>query len=296
MRIVATSDVHIPKHLSKMASLVRRLNSDAADVMLLLGDIAPVNDEAFDEFLSNFSYFKGPKLFVMGNHDIWTIDGSSRERYEKIVPQLLEKHKFHPLDKEPVVYQGVGFVGNIGWYDYSYSTAYTPPPGTQYIRYKNSKKFSMPEPVKWADLTEEDWKRKEIYYKGFLGLIQGTGSNDKDYIKDFWDDKEFCQSRQIQLNEDLKKISRRSTTIIAAFHCLPFKEGLIRNNSKPNVCFTNAYAGSRALGDVLYRHSKVGLCLWGHIHQRQNFNKGNIRCVNVSFDPVAPSNPVWIDL
>jgi Icc-related predicted phosphoesterase len=296
MKIVATSDVHIPKYVNKMGALVRKLSTEAADVLLLLGDIAPANDDAFDEFLCNLAYFRGPKLFVMGNHDLWTEAGSSRERYEKIVPQLLEKHKFHVLDREPVVYQGVGFVGNIGWYDYTFSRVYTPPSSTQYIRYKNNKKFSMPEVVKWSDLNEEDWRRKEIYYRGFLGLIQGTGCNDKEFIKDFWEDLEFCAMRQQQLDEDLKKVSKKATKIVAAFHCLPFKEGLIRNNTRPNVCYTNAFAGSKGMGDILYKHPKVGLCLWGHVHQRQNLSKGTIRCVNVSFDPSASSNPVVLEI
>jgi len=223
MKIVATSDLHIPKHINRMGGLVRKLIAEHADVMLLLGDIAPANDDAFEEFLSNFSYFRGPKLFVMGNHDIWTIDGSSKERYEKTIPALLEKHKFHSLDREPVIFQGVGFVGNIGWYDYSFARVYTPPSGTQYIRYKNSKKLSMPEVIKWDDISEEDYKKKEVYYKGFLVLIQGTGCNDNDYIKDFWDDREFCLARQQQLEEDLKKVSKRATRIVAAFHTLPFK-------------------------------------------------------------------------
>jgi len=296
MRIVATSDVHIPKYLNKMASLVRRLCTDVADVLLLLGDIAPANDAAFDEFLCHLAFFKGPKLFVIGNHDLWTADGSSKERYNKTVPELLAKHNFHPLDKEPVVFHGVGFVGNIGWYDYSFSRVYAPPPGTQYIRYANSKKLSMPQMIKWDDINEDDWKKKEIYYKGFLGLIQGTGCNDKDYIKDFWEDREFCQMRAEQLDEDLKKVSKKANKIVTAFHCLPFKEGLIRNNTKPNVCFTNAFAGSKLLGDVLYKHPKVGLCLWGHVHQRQNLSKGTIRCCNVSFDPNAPTNPVLLEI
>ncbi len=99
-----------------------------------------------------------------------------------------------------------------------------------------------------------------------------------------------------QLDEDLKKVSKKATKIVTAFHCLPFKEGLIRNNIKPNVCFTNAFAGSKALGDVLYKHPKVGLCIWGHIHQRQKLSKGTIRCVNVSFDPSAPTNPVLLEI
>lgn len=296
MRIIATSDVHIPKYLNRMPALIRRLTTDIADVLILLGDIAPVNDQAFDEFLCNFAYFKGPKLFVMGNHDIWTVEGSSKKRYEEIVPALLAKHNFHPLDKEPVIFQGVGFVGNIGWYDYSFSQVYTPRPGTEYIRYKNSRKLSMPEPIKWDDISEDDWKKKEIYYKGFLGLIQGTGCNDKDYIKDFWDDKEFCSRMVGQLDEDLTKVSKKAIKIVAAFHCLPFKEGLIRNNNKPNVCFTNAFAGSKSLGDVLYKHPKVGLCIWGHVHHRQKLSKGTIRCVNVSFDPAAPTNPVLLEI
>ena len=156
--------------------------------------------------------------------------------------------------------------------------------------------MSSPEYLRWGELLIDDWRRKEIYFRGFLGLIQGTVCNDKDYVKDFWDDIEFCQKLRIQLDSDLRKVSKSCYFVVAAFHCIPFKEGLIRNNLKPNVCYNNAFTGSRTLGDTISKYQKVGLCLWGHVHHRQNFARGTVRCANVSFDPQAHNNPVILEI
>ncbi len=294
MKVVAVSDLHIPKHQTKMPALVKSIVGSSADVLIVGGDTAPDNDTAFEDFLGELSYFPGPKLYVMGNHDLWVTEGSSRLRYEKTVPELLAKNSFHSLDHEPFIYKNVGFAGNIGWYDYTFARVYAPAPGTQFIRTNDNKKVSVPEPVKWADLTEEDWRKKEIFYKGFFGMLQGTGCNDKDYIKDFWEDKEFCEMMQEKLDRHLAAIDPKVNQIVTAFHCVPFKEALTKNNAKPNICFTNAYAGSKHLGDILYRYKKVKLAVWGHMHNRSSFSKGNIKCVNISFDTAA-SNPVHIE-
>ncbi len=295
MKIVATSDIHIPKYQAKMPALVRQLVGSNADVMILAGDIAPANDSALEDFFGEISMFPGPKLYVIGNHDLWVSDGDSKERYTTTMPDICNKYGIHLLDQGPFVHKNIGFVGNVGWYDYSFARVFAPPPGTQFLRYKDSKKMSLPEVVKWNEITLEDWQKKEMYYRGFLGMIQGTGCNDKDFIKNFWDDREFCLMMQDKLEDHLRAVENNVEKIVAVFHCVPFKEALARNNAKPNICFTNAFAGSKHLGDVLYRHQKVSLALWGHVHHRQSFSKGQIKCINISYD-VDSSNPVNIEI
>lgn len=291
MKIIAVSDTHIPKHQAKMSALINAMQTSDADVLIVAGDTAPANDTALEEFLGELSVFKGPKLYVMGNHDLWVHEGSSRERYEITVPEIVKKCNFHPLDKEPFIYKNVGFAGSIGWYDYSFARVYAPAPGTMFVR--THTKPGMSQNVKWADLTEDDWASKEISCRGFFGMLQGTGCNDKDYIKDFWDDKEFAKMNQEKMQRDLDFLTPKVDKIAAIFHCIPFKEGLTKNNAKSNICFTNAYAGSKHMGDLLYKYKKIRLAVWGHMHHRSSFSKGAIKCINISYD-VSSKNPVEI--
>lgn len=299
MKIIATSDIHIPKYQAKMPALIRQLVGSNADVMIIAGDIANINDSAMEDFFGEISMFPGPKLYVPGNHDLWVGEGNkgsdSKERYNVILPEICRKYDIHMLDQEPFIYKNIGFAGNIGWYDYSFARVYAPAPGTKFLRYKDSKKLSIPEEIKWSDLTIDDWRKKEVYYKAFMGMIQSTGCNDRDYIKDFWDDKDFCEMMQAKLDEHLTKIENKVEKIVAVFHCVPFKESLARNNAKPNVCFMNAFIGSKYLGDVIYKHPKVALTLWGHVHHRQSLSKGAIKCINISYD-TSSSNPVNIEI
>lgn len=290
MKIVATSDLHMPKHKDKMPQLIQNILDQKADVLLLLGDIAPANDELLESLLMELKEFPGPKLFVPGNHDLWTVEGSSRERYEKILPEIYERNGFHSLDSDPFVYEGVGFVGNIGWYDYSFARVYSPPPNTQFVRTKNSNAAS----ITWDQIEKEDLKKKILYHKAFWGLTQ-IGCNDGEYMADFWDDEEFCQMMQKKLESHIRQIESQVNKIVAAFHCVPFKDALIRNNAEADVCFRNAFVGSKKLGELLYRHPKTVLSLWGHVHIRQNFSKGLIKCLNVSFVPDA-KNPVVTEI
>ena len=49
------------------------------------------------------------------------------------------------------------------------------------------------------------------------------------------------------------------------------------------------------LGEILYKHPKVCLALWGHIHERQEIIKGRIKCINMSFSQTG-NNPYEIEI
>ena len=295
MKIIAVSDIHIPKNDAYMPDLIQKINSSDADVLLLGGDIAPANDQALENFLQSISGFKGVKMYISGNHDLWIVtEVSSKERLESVLPGIYKKYGAHSLEQQPIIYKGVGFAGNIGWYDYSLVRVYSPPPGTKFIQLDDNYKPTS-NVLNWSQLTNADWRRKEIMVKGMLGVKSTTGCNDRDYIKGLGDDLVFCEQMKEKIENDLYAIENEVSKIVVMFHCVPFKEGLIRNNSSPEVCVRNAYTGSKLLGEVLYRHQKVQVALWGHVHKRQEFKKGKIRCANVSLDKTA-SNPYELEL
>lgn len=294
MKIIAVSDLHIPKNDAKMPEMIRNINSSDADVLLLGGDIAPANDMALENFLKSISGFRGKKMYVAGNHDLWTTDGSSLDRHEKILPMIYRKYGFHSLEKEPVVYKDVGFAGNIGWFDYSFVRVYSPPNGSKFKR--TVKGEPVGQPVSWQELTDEDFSTQAIGIMGMLGLKRVTGSNDIEYMHGIGTDKEFCAKLTHKLEEDIKAIEDSVKKIVIVMHCVPFKEGLARDNSAPEVCVRNAYAGSKRLGEVIFRHPKVSTLVWGHVHNRQKFVKGRTQCYNVSFDKTGSENPVKFEV
>ena len=297
MKIIAVSDIHIPKNNARLPQMVDAINKSDAEVLILGGDIAPANDAALEEFLASISNFRGLKMYVSGNHDLWIADKNSTEtslnRLQNVLPAIYEKYGFYSLEKQPLLYKDVGFAGNIGWFDYTFVRTYSPPFGTKFIRLDDNLQETK-QVVSWAQMTQADWKRGYVKIKTLFSIEQ-TGTNDIDYIKGFPDDVIFCDQMKEKLEDDIASIEGNARKIVAVFHCVPFKEGLIRKNATAEACVRNTWAGSKDLGEVLYRHPKVCLALWGHIHERQELVKGRIKCVNMSFSPEGV-NPYVIEI
>lgn len=297
MKIIAVSDIHIPKNDAKMPQMINAINNSNAEVLILGGDIAPANDKALENFLASISNFRGLKMYISGNHDLWVADKNSSEtsldRFQKVLPEIYEKYGFYSLERQPLLYKDIGFVGNIGWYDYTFVRTYTPPFGTKFIRLDDNLKPTK-QVVNWAQMTQADWKRGFVYIKT-LFKTESTGTNDIDYIKGFPDDVVFCNQMREKMEEDIASIESSARKIVAVFHCVPFKEGLIRKNATAVACVRNAWAGSKYLGEILYKHPKVCLALWGHIHERQDIIKGRIKCINMSFSQTG-NNPYEIEI
>ena len=124
MKIIAVSDIHIPKNDAKMPQMINAINNSNAEVLILGGDIAPANDKALENFLASISNFRGLKMYISGNHDLWVADKNSSEtsldRFQNVLPEIYEKYGFYSLERQPLLYKDIGFVGNIGWYDYTF--------------------------------------------------------------------------------------------------------------------------------------------------------------------------------
>ena len=135
MKIIAVSDIHIPKNNARLPQMVDAINKSDAEVLILGGDIAPANDAALEDFLASISNFRGLKMYVSGNHDLWIADKNSTEtslnRLQNVLPAIYEKYGFYSLEKQPLLYKDVGFAGNIGWFDYTFVRTYSPPFGTR---------------------------------------------------------------------------------------------------------------------------------------------------------------------
>ncbi|MGQ9631583.1 MAG: metallophosphoesterase, partial [bacterium] len=95
MRILATSDLHYPRHKDEVSHLAQAVNESGADAFILGGDISAFSDELYREVLGMFLGFQGLKLAVAGNHDLWVRDGNSLRRYREDLRALLQEAGFH---------------------------------------------------------------------------------------------------------------------------------------------------------------------------------------------------------
>lgn len=125
MKVFITSDLHLgenekaDKAINKLAGFCCQ-QAVAKDVLLVLGDIASLRTNLI-KFAKSFSNFSGVKLFVLGNHDIWTSENSNSS-YEKIVAvnDFLREFGFINIEYEPQKIADLLFLGSMGWYDYSF--------------------------------------------------------------------------------------------------------------------------------------------------------------------------------
>ena len=102
MRVAITADIHygIGNNQKIVANFARRIIKTKADVLLLVGDTFAFNTQLLVECLMLFVPFKGDKLFVAGNHDLWTRGTDSLKIYEKILPHITKQCGFHSLDQK----------------------------------------------------------------------------------------------------------------------------------------------------------------------------------------------------
>ncbi|MGQ9630724.1 MAG: hypothetical protein ACUVXI_10485, partial [bacterium] len=211
------------------------------------------------------------------------------------VPQMIEKFYgnnlkgnitgFHYLDGHPLVHDGVGFVGSIGWYDYSFRELDPPfAEDTEILRIGPKREL---EGISWSDLTDADYARKELFY-----FYRGNGMrvrwNDRLYVRWNLSDEEFLEENLAELEGHIEGIYPEVRSIVAILHHLPFEEEIIRKPQDPGWTFCNAFMGSSKLGELLLRYEKVRHVLVGHAHRRNHLAMGHIDVLNSSFDHRDP--------
>src|SRR5215207_2345333 len=122
MRLLATADLHY-NHAKSRASadeLIDRLNGEKADVLLVIGDVAAADGDALEQCLSRFR-FEGPRLFVAGNHELWTHGPDSHRLFREDLPRRVRALGWQWLQTDPFRLGNVAIVGSLGWYDYSFA-------------------------------------------------------------------------------------------------------------------------------------------------------------------------------
>lgn len=284
MKIFAISDVHVEgKNKETAFNLPRKMlhhmiKTKEQCVLVILGDVSQ-NLPILHNFLSLFQNIPIPKLFVAGNHDLWvTEDSNSFVKYMVVLKEAVEDAGFHYLDKEPFILDRIGFIGNIGWYDYSFkNTITTVPPEIKLIR-KSTAKY-----INWSEINDIDYQEKLLMGEMNGSIFSITSWNDRLYVHWEYTDQEFAQKCLLKIKKHFKEITPKVDQIVFASHHVHFEEGVVRKNLL-EWDFNNAFVGSRTIGNFILSQDKVDLLLFAHTHERGELIVNNrIRAFNPAY-------------
>ena len=274
MRLIATADLHydIAEYRPRVEALADAMCRQEADALALAGDLFAVDLAVLEACLRLFEGFRGTKLLVAGNHDLWTTTGDSFALYDRIIPDVARAHGFHDLDGGPKILGDVGLVGTIGWYDYSFRDESLGIP-LRFYEQKTAPGFALHTPsLRHLIYPGEDLPRSALAARSYW--------NDGRMIHWALDDRRFNQITVQRLEAQLAEVEPRVRTIVAITHHVPFRQ-MLHRKSDPTWGFGNAFLGSDALGETLLRHPKVSHALFGHSHTRDRQRVGPIDALNV---------------
>lgn len=233
-KIVITSDLHLgitsPATLSMLADVI----ADEEPVLTVLaGDIGEGLPEIV-ECLKLFARVPGEVAVLAGNHDLWTQIGySSRELWEKYLPEVVQAAGMLWLEGTTWQYDGIAVAGSLAWYDYSaVDPAIADYPAEFYAQIKD--KYNM-------DALRIDWP---------------------------WSDQQFAAQLGDAFIEQLEQLEADSNiqSILVVSHMPLFEEQMHRKSQDVDWGLGNAYFGNLSLGRRILPLNKVQTVVSGHTH------------------------------
>lgn len=278
MRLLVTADLHYdsPRSRKPTEALAEKILRTGGDVLVLVGDSASATHQPLRDCLNLFADFPGRKFMVPGNHCLWCLNGEdSIDRYERIVPAIAAEAGFTVLDHAPTTIDGVGLVGSIGWYDYSYRQSDLNIP----LEFYEAKVAPGA-----ADRLDEH-RHLVDRFRGKLNdwhLNLGVRWNDGVYCRMKMTDEQFLEYVLARLRGQLEAFGAdESIRQVAAFtHHVPFRQ-LLPADRPPQFAFAAAYLGSDRIGEALVACKKLSHVFCGHSHWRGRCEIGSVEVVNV---------------
>lgn len=265
MKIFAISDIHIEGKNKKAAFNLPLIISERLkdlkeeSILIIAGDVTPYIS-SLRNYLILFKDLPLTKLFVAGNHDIWVEEGGdSYNKYVNLLKDAVLNAGFYYLDNEPYIAGNVGFIGNLGWYDYSFKQLNVYMPPHMKLMRKNG------DYILWEELTYEDYAKKALYAEINSKVKMITSWNDRIYIRWAFNDFEFTDFCFNKIKNDFKLIEEKVEKIVFISHHIHFYDGIIQKKT-PEWDFNNAFMGSKKIGDLVSAHKKVSLIIFGHSH------------------------------
>ena len=272
MRLLVTADLHYnhPRSRGAAEELTGRMNAAGGDVLLVVGDTASGDGDALEQCLSLFR-FPGPKLFVAGNHELWTHGPDSYRLFTEDLPRRVRALGWHWLEGEPVRLGDVAFVGTVGWYDYSFA-----PPHLGIPRRFYEHKVTPGAAERFGHLSGLFEPADDI---GPAGREVAARWNDARFVKLHRPDEAFLDELLGGLAAGLESVSD-AERVVAAVHHVPFRELLPPVRDDPRD-FAKAFMGSERIGQLLLRHPNVRHVFCGHSHFPVEADVGYVHAVNV---------------
>ncbi|MBD3311802.1 MAG: hypothetical protein GF349_04945 [Candidatus Magasanikbacteria bacterium] len=250
MKLYITSDLHLGAvnngdEASALLAEYTCANSGPRDALVLIGDIG-THARNFELALRMFKPFRGPKMLVCGNHDIWVEDGiqNSIQKY-KLLEVIAARHNFIFLEEHPTTHMDAIFIGLMGWYDYSFRDDIGVP--------------------------------RECYADK---LYAGNQWNDRLYAHWRRSDPQVTDWQVRRLKSQLGQSIGQDKRIFVFTHHVPIKKLL-----KHPRClvpkkwrFLNAFLGSEEIGKAISRYANfVEHVFVGHIHMSKEVSEGSVR-------------------
>lgn len=271
MRLVVTADLHFNHARGRelAGEVIGRINRAGGDVLLVAGDTAVGDGDDLERCLERFE-FAGPKLFLCGNHELWTKRGDSYGQFKEELPRRVRGMGWRWLEEEAFVAGEVAIVGTVGWYDYSYAAAGLGIPARFY-----EAKLS---PGAAAYLRRDDL-RPDGADVSPAGRELVARWNDGKFVRLGRTDEAFLEECLKRLEGQLEAV-KRAREVLAAVHHVPFAE-LLPHAHRPQLQFAMAYLGSGRLGEVLLRYPNVDRVFCGHSHFPMESQIRGVTAVNI---------------
>ena len=271
MRVLVAADLHWnhPRSRESAEALIHQINRERFDVLVVVGDVGVGDGESIEECLSQFG-FGGPKLFVPGNHELWSTDPDV-DLHDVELPQRIEAIDWRWLPSGPFIKGDIAFVGSIGWYDYGFADADLEIPRVFYERKLSpGTVLSMNEPhdlIEAARAAPE--KARELVARW----------NDGRFVNLKISDEAFVERECERLQRELQSLADKRH-VIAAIHTLPFEE-LLPPMRGGQWNFAKAFLGTPRVGEVLREFKNVSHVVCGHSHYPIEAQVGSIRAINI---------------
>lgn len=270
MRLLITADLHFNHGRGRDLALdaIRQINESAADALLVVGDTCTADEGQLESTLPLIT-FAGPKLFLCGNHELWTRREDSYAIFTEELPARVRALGWHWLEDDPVTIGQTAIVGSVGWYDYSYA------PDNLHIPKRFYEAKISPGAAEhltaYRDLFGDDVspEARDVVARW----------NDGKFIKLGRSDEAFLEERMASLQRSLDRVPP-DQRILAAVHHVPF-EKLLPPRHSPAWDFARAYLGSSRMGELLLRDDRIDRVYCGHSHFGAEAQVGHIHAINI---------------
>jgi 3',5'-cyclic AMP phosphodiesterase CpdA len=253
VRIFFASDLHVdvPGNEPFVKELAAIAAADRPDVVVIAGDVCNGTGRLAPT-LRLFADAAPHRVYVPGNHELWALGGGeppAREKYYRELPRIARAAGYHPLVTEPLVVGDVGFLGTMGWYDYSFAGS--------------SGEFSRAE---LEAKTRDGLQWMDGRYVRWTGADGGRLS-----------DPEVADLLLEDLRDQLESLANAPLrTMVLITHHLAFRSLVPPVFVDGHLRFFRAFLGSERLGELARAEPRISHALAGHVHSVRSAQEGDI--------------------